>query len=542
MVRFDDGEARVIIRALLLLFALAGCQAPIAIGPIGFPETAIRDHRIAGTTDIEVPAESGRDYYGEIDIDLTIGPDGVVTDARVARNGNFAGQDSTPALAAARALKFRPFTYRGRPVIATGYVRINTVAGGKGGWRDPEAALPPINYASLKISLSRTGCFGTCPAYALTIDGAGNVVFMGAGDGPGAGGVLLPGERRAKIDRKALDGLIQKFRAIHFFGLKPKYQAGVTDSVTTIIRFESAGKSWTVEDYVGERAGMPVAVTALEDAIDAAVGIKRWTTGDANTVPALLAEGFDPSGKEAADIATFSTRWGDGRAALDLVAAGLPLDQVIEREGARFTLGEMLLESAARNGQPTLFAAVAEKGWLKRLPKAELDTLFAESAGGYDPATARAMVAAGADPNARTPPQSDSYSGGRKTALMIALGSYSLGGVRSSLAHVTALLDLGADPNAVDEFGRNALYGVEDLELLEHLLAAGVRADIRDKDGNSPVFGSWTDVIVLRLLDAGADPKGFYTEGDARKTLRQMAAQDRPMPGVLAWLDGRRIR
>ena len=520
------------IRALLVLLALAGCQAPNANGRIGFPSATILDHRIAGETVVEVPA--GRDYYGEIDLDVTIGIDGTVTDARVAKRGNYAEQDPKPALAAARALKFRPFTYRGRPVVAIGNVQIKYVAGGKGGWRDPDAALPPIDYATLKISLSRSGCYGPCPAYDVSIDGAGNVTFAGAKGGPEQGGVLLPGVRRAKIDRATLDGLIEKFRAVHFFGLKPEYRAGVTDSVTTITRFESGGKSWAVEDYVGVMAGMPAAVDALEDAIDAAAGTVRWTTGDERTVPGLLAEGFDPRSEEAERIAGVSSLYGDGRAALDLIAAGMPLDR------GKHPPGATLLESAALQGQPALFAALAAKGWLKRLPKGQLDDLFARSGGGCDPATARAMVEAGADPNARTAPQSDSYSGARKTALMIALDPYSCRRSRPSLAQVDALLALGADLNALDDQGRTAIYGVEDPDLLERLFAAGARADIKDKDGNSPAFGSWTDVIVLRLLDAGADPHGFYGERGDKTPLRKMA-QERPMPGVLAWLDARGI-
>jgi hypothetical protein len=102
---------------------------------------------------------------------------------------------------------------------------------------------------------------------------------------------------------------------------------------------------------------------------------------------------------------------------------------------------------------------------------------------------------------------------------------------------VAELVALGVDPNAADPKGRNALYRMEDPDLQDRLLAIGVRADVHDKEGNSPVFSSWSDRIALGLLDAGADPRGRFPDG---KTLRQKASERR-MPAVSAWLAERGI-
>ncbi|HEX6742274.1 MAG TPA: hypothetical protein VF079_10845, partial [Sphingomicrobium sp.] len=70
-------------------------------------------------------------------------------------------------------------------------------------------------------------------------------------------------------------------------------------------------------------------------------------------------------------------------------------------------------------------------------------------------------------------------------------------------------------------------------KIVELLLAHGANAAAVDKEGSSAVFGSWTDDVVLRLLQAGASPKGHYFDG---KTLVQQM-KERPMPKVKAWLE-----
>jgi hypothetical protein len=73
---------------------------------------------------------------------------------------------------------------------------------------------------------------------------------------------------------------------------------------------------------------------------------------------------------------------------------------------------------------------------------------------------------------------------------------------------------------------------VENLQLLDLLLANGGDAKAKTNDGKSLVFGSWTDAIVLRLLEAGASPDGKYFDGH---TLAQQA-KIQNMPRVAQWL------
>jgi hypothetical protein len=518
---------------------LAACAAAEARPPIVFDEASLVRHRLQGATTVAVPVDSSR---AEVAVQVTVSPRGEVVEARADPKRDHSGADPAAALAAVRRWTFRPFHYRGEAVAARGTVSVAYGAPAK--WRDREAPFPAVDYSNLRIGLTRSACLGDCPDYSVTIDGGGAVFFTtrspalkGSGEAHrqfGArGGVLLPGEHRARMDRSTLDALIERFRAARFFGLEPEYRAPVTDLPTYVLKFETGGRSWTVTDYAGSLAGMPAVVTELEEAVDLAAGTARWVSGDESSIAVLKEGGFDFRSRKAAELAAYLALTGRGSDGLilGLVEAGARLDHpmVFDEGDAPTPLGESLLVGAIGRRRPALFAYLAERGWLKRVPRERLSQAFAESGGGCDPAVARALAAAGADPKARA---------GGATALIAATRPD--GPCRGAELEplVEALVALGVDANAANKAGETALYGVEDPRLQERLLALGARADVRNKKGNSPAFSSWNDRIVLGLLDAGASPEGRYSDG---KTLREQALE-RDMPSVLAWLDARSKR
>lgn len=532
---------------LLAPLALLCCaQAAPQPEVIGFPSDVVEAHRLTGSTTIATSLPNVS-FAGDAHLRVTIDTGGNVTDVSVDKSGlNLS--DPAPAIAAARDWKFRPFEYRGRPVSVVTSIDVDYQA--KQDWADPNAAFPAIDYATLRIELIRGGCFGPCPVYRVSIAGDGTVTYNTTVHEDGAGaahqafnpnGVLVVGKHRAKIDRAALDGLIAQFRAARFFGLKKEYAASITDASAYMLRFSTGGQTMEVVDYVGQMIGMPDVVKTLENEVDRVAGTARWVTGDATTVPGLIAEGLDPRSPAAVALAQTATMGKGEQVVLDLLAAGLPLDAMAqrEREPRARPLGEALLSDALRVGQPRLALALIARGWLPKLPAAERASLFAENAGGCDPEVAKALVAAGTDPNAHASAKAKMIGlNGGGTALHALRAPYSGCGAgidRSALAK--ALVALGADPNATDAEGETPIYGVEDPALLATFLAAGARADVKNRNGNSPAFGSETDLIVLTLLDAGADPHG---KGEG-KTL-PMIAGERDMPATAAWLAAHGIR
>lgn len=536
---------------------------------IGVADETATSHKLSGPNTIEVDKADEAGLSGTW-IDVTVSPDGDVTDAHISYDGD-KRPGSAALLAAARQWKFRPFTYAGRPVVAIARIEIEPRL--KPIWAKPDAPFPAIDYAHLKIELTRSACYGSCPDYKVSIDGAGNVVFSTreAPADPVSGvhrefsfghpGVLVGGVHRAKIDRATLDALIAQFRDVHFFGLKREYFYPVTDNSTQIVRFASGPSEMTVTDYVGTAAGLPAAAKALEQAIDDAAGTARWVSGNDVTLAALKAEGFDPAGDQARDLAIAALAAKSDRLVVDLIDAGLPLNRSYtpRTKGAiAAPLGAILLVEAVSQGRAAVARALLDRGWAARTDRSALGNAFISGAGGCDIAVARALVDVGVNPKTSPRPQSsmagvkadgklaealaDAASGigpTSPTALAVAVAQYPVcdGELADRQDLVRGLIALGVDVNARDGEGKNALFGLESPVLVDILLAAGARADVKDSKGLSPAFGSWTDEIVLRLLDAGADPSGK----EDGKTLRQIAAEHQ-MPGTLAWLDAHRIK
>jgi hypothetical protein len=136
-----------------------------------------------------------------------------------------------------------------------------------------------------QVTLERTVCFGTCPAYRVTISSDGVVRFEGKSY------VKVSGIRRKRINAKALQELADEVARVNYFGLRNQYASANdgcpmswTDnpSVTTSVRTAHITK--TVYHYLGCREGAngsvgksyPQVLTSFEDAIDRIAGTADW--------------------------------------------------------------------------------------------------------------------------------------------------------------------------------------------------------------------------------------------------------------------------
>jgi hypothetical protein len=126
------------------------------------------------------------------------------------------------------------------------------------------------DWSSLRITLRRTMCFGTCPAYTVIIAGDGTVTWHGEKF------VKVRGDATAHIAPEKVHALFERFRKAEYFWLLDRYRSAITDfpSETTTIAFDDRRKS--VDDYAGQMIGMPDVVWQIERAIDETANTDRW--------------------------------------------------------------------------------------------------------------------------------------------------------------------------------------------------------------------------------------------------------------------------
>lgn len=131
---------------------------------------------------------------------------------------------------------------------------------------------------NVEIRLARGACFGFCPVYSVTINGAGEVHYEGRNF------VNIVGQRTASIPTENVARLVARFEEIGFDNLQDAYRAEVTDLPTYTVTLTRDGHTKTVVDYGGVSAGMPRAVRDLQDEIDRVAGTAQWVLRDGQPV------------------------------------------------------------------------------------------------------------------------------------------------------------------------------------------------------------------------------------------------------------------
>jgi hypothetical protein len=120
------------------------------------------------------------------------------------------------------------------------------------------------------ITLERSTCLGSCPAYLLQIDSSGTVSFK---QGP-------PGNRHieqtSKITADQFQDLIGELSAIRFFDRPDVYPPKRTDGPTTSLGLMLNGKRKTI----AHSDDGPAELDRVEHTIERVANIHRWLHGD----------------------------------------------------------------------------------------------------------------------------------------------------------------------------------------------------------------------------------------------------------------------
>ncbi|HPF69224.1 MAG TPA: DUF6438 domain-containing protein [Candidatus Krumholzibacteria bacterium] len=153
----------------------------------------------------------------------------------------------------------------------------------------PEQPGPPpvfsLQYSS--VTLSRGGCFGTCPVYTVTIDGTGHVSWEGQYY------VAVEGAAEADVDVAAYTDLLRAFIAARYLEAEEAYTQrpallvrsdGTCEmGYTTMVDGSTAALTLRMGLYAKSVSlvyGAPQELQALCAMVDAAANTAPWVDGE----------------------------------------------------------------------------------------------------------------------------------------------------------------------------------------------------------------------------------------------------------------------
>lgn len=394
-----------------------------------------------------------------------------------------------------RALHYRPFEKNGQAVSATFEEEVPIV---------PEEMRPTKHvefpevrdWNSLRMTLARTGCFGTCPSYSIEVHGDGTVLYESNGY------TAIHGNHRGKVSKEAVAQMLDAFQRANYFSLANEYKALVTDNptYTTSIKFDSHFKK--IVDYVGLSVGMPAVVQQLEDAVDELSDSARWTKGDSATVGSLVDEKWNFHSNDAADTFARVVMYGSAEAVHGFISNGVPLDG---NDGMNGTP----LDRAAFRGNTEMLHDLLKAGAGSDMSRVSAALSRSASAGKLD--AVRLLFQYGADPNGRPasfdPPLIEAAFSGVPSVVQEVLSHRPNLSIRGGKG-ATALI------SAVDSYYPYEHKDKDRAETVRLLLDAGAEVDARDDEGNTALLANGFDVKVASLLiEHGADVNARNNRG-----------------------------
>lgn len=136
---------------------------------------------------------------------------------------------------------------------------------------------PPVGNAGgaaaaheLLASLTRTECYGWCPAYTVRIYQDGVVEYQGDAF------VVTQGKATGHVGPDALAAIDKLFEDADWFALADAYtHEDWTDNPSASASWTHDGKTKTIEHYYGDTHA-PAVLETVEDGIDQIVHVEQW--------------------------------------------------------------------------------------------------------------------------------------------------------------------------------------------------------------------------------------------------------------------------
>ncbi|MEF3083183.1 ankyrin repeat domain-containing protein [Luteimonas sp. SMYT11W] len=270
-----------------------------------------------------------------------------------------------------RTWRFEPFLQEGAPVPAIVREQVYEQ-------RLPHThrSPPGVPLDQVKISLRRTGCFGSCPAYSVEIQGDGAVTYEGHG------WVDVEGVHRYEIPPSQVALLVADITRRNLWSMDSSYRAPVTDNPTHVLTLRMGEHVHRIDDYAGVMIGMPRDIREFQAHVDKVGQVEAWTRLSVAAVDRLQQEGFDFRSPAAGDLlarAVENDAGQDDQAMLLLIEYGAPLQDGTSNGLQTAPAEPSLLDRALENHRLLLVSPLIERGALKTkgaLDPHKLDSAF----------------------------------------------------------------------------------------------------------------------------------------------------------------------
>jgi hypothetical protein len=125
--------------------------------------------------------------------------------------------------------------------------------------------------SKVMITYQRTPCFGKCPAFTMTINGANKTITY-----TGKSNVAKLGNYTKPISDDQLSMFVAAFDNADFFNFKDKYDSNITDVPSKYIGYTKDGRAKNIEDMIGA----PGELRDLEKLLDTIADSDGWVKSD----------------------------------------------------------------------------------------------------------------------------------------------------------------------------------------------------------------------------------------------------------------------
>lgn len=462
--------------------------------------------------------EGAPEDLSQLHLTLVVSANGTVVKAK-AESGSGAMKFWPAVKGQVMQWTFTPFERDGKPTAAEVEEYVDIV---------PPERMPKVHVpaprvrkdSNVVITLRRTGCFGSCPSYTVSVSTSG-IEFDGGGF------VTAKGKHKATADPSAVRELAKTFIADDFYSMDPMYRANVTDCPTYVLTISVDGRTQRVVDYMGTWVGMPEVISDLEDEVDSFAQTKRWIDGTEGLVAALQAEGFNFKAYDAQVILKEAAQRGQTDTVQELLDAGVPLKPLAApapKEPYQEPLFAQVGWLDAASSHPATLKVLLDAGASKgEQDDLNMALLHAARAGQLE--SVRELIAAGADPNADFSKQVDEQSSGNMTMSGPGSGSVLIGAATGgNPAVVQEILRYHPDLEARDRQGNTAVIAASEdegsaseedrAECVRLLVEAGANVNARNNEGNTALHETFLTPVEKMLLKLGADVNARNTDGE----------------------------